>query len=700
MKRLLSLIGAISIGASTSATVVACGTKNTQLIDSNNEQDKSVITSKLMSQTAKALFMNQNENIDYNNKHISTSSILTSLVQNKTLSELNITEVGNSNDINVNSKFNDVYNTYFDKNLMAKELNLSDNIYQSDVKALDNETIESLKKVTDLLPTILNLCTNPSSLGQLLLMLAKDPSVITNLISEDTLKSLAKVLDNDTLKLFEKAFSSDIYKDMTYQDSLDSSVIGLANAVNNLFSNEGSDTLKYDTKDDINSNYDKAIDSLANNISYLMSGEKTISFDITKNIKAIPEVIRFVRTLLLPLDQFKFEDITSRAMTLNEVGAMRDTKIVSNKIDIKNIFNILNALSTDNEGFILKNIVNFLLGTDDKLNISYIDAIFGTVKYKGNKKGGLIKLVSKFVEKLNKADFVEFSVVAGLKVKISIDFIIRAFLNMGLGQNKDDNGLTSYVEDGTITADTLLGVEALPDFLKNVIKAVNENNDWNKFALNWVGYLWNNDNKHLNLSLKSYLDKTVGELVEMFQKQPTDKALGFDHVTNNALDMIFNKKLSDIFKDLKDSTEKVEKSTVDFDTLANLFKSMYENDALQNALNDVNHLFKHLGLNDDGSFVESSVLSNVIKMGAENKDWLTPLIGCLDNYINEETTNLSTIKEKVYQYFKKLTVDIEINAENDFIYKVSDGKITNIFNIKLKTTNSKAQISEIRLLKN
>lgn len=684
MKKLLGLLGALGLTVSAGATVVACQAESEQINFDNKSQQDSI--SKIMSSYSKGLFLNQNE-LGKNKYHFSSEYLMAKKIKNSYLSDLGLKDFNENEGVMDTTRYSEIYNKYLDSNLLSDDLKLSDDIYQGEVLSPESSIVSTLSSITGMVPTILNLLSDPSKVGQLLLGFAGNVDKISSIISPSVLKTLANVLNDETLETLENAFSNDIYKDMNYQEALNSSVIGLSNAVNKLINGKNVKKLAYNSNEDIKTNFKEATNVIATNVLGLFSGEKSFKFDILENIDSIAEVIRFVRTMVLYLDSFKDELVKETPLTINDVDEKRTQKIdiKKNSFDVKKILEILEKMVNDEKGVVFKNLVNIFLSTNEKM---------ANEPYKSTAPDGYMSIITAVVEKLAGGESLKVGTF-----EIYVSSFVRMLFNYGLGE-KNTVGSLMPIFEGFI--------DKLPEMLKKILKPIKDNGDWKNFSEDWLGYLWNNNNTKLNLSIKGLLNNPIKNILSgglLGIGGNTEKPKKFNQQMSTFSLIFGEKSLADIIKDLNSSlqTKNSNSFTINFDTFKDLIVKMRKDDTLVRALRDVENMFFILGLEktSDGKakIKADSVLEQLFKIVKEVKPVVEPLIKVIDGYLKSYNKSMDEITNEAFEVFKKLTVTTEIKDINDFIYTVSDGKITNKFEIKLKVVNKKLKVSEINLIK-
>ncbi|QBQ07873.1 MOLPALP family lipoprotein [Spiroplasma gladiatoris] len=702
MKRLISLLGVVSIASSSMAVVVSCKNKadETTFNDPNKQQD----ISKLVSQYAKSLYLNQNE-IDTTSDglgkiHYSSSYMIENYVRNNTLTELGLKDFKDA-DVNEFSRYSDISNKYFnkDKSLVSDKLQVGDSVYKGEVITPEmNSTINSIGSLMGSIPGILNSLSNPASFASIIAALQGQ---IKNFISPELLKTLGTILSNDVLKDLEHAFSVDAYKDdqsqfLSYEDAMNASIIGLANSVDKIINKEESqEKLSAKNSADIDKNINEAASRIADNLSGLMDGSKKFSFDITTDASSIPDVLFFLRTLLVYLNSVSFEEYTEKTFTLNQINKKRIEKIsnTSNSFDFEKIIKVLSVIvnDTDKKGSTaLKNLLGLLLVTPKDENGK--NPNFSS-KYEG-RKNGLINIVSKLAIKLAGSESIDTSLL-----KIYIDSFLRSFINYGY-----ENDFLFTIVMGQIPNNS----ESLSGFLKDLVQNIvgnttegNSKNDWDTYFKTygkWIDYLYDNKNEKLGLSIKKLLQNPLKDLANLplFGSSTKESSNIFDDKKVFGMEFLTEKSLKDIVNSISDNLGD-KKPVIKFDSFAEIFKRLYTNDTFKNATSDINNFMKVFGLEDNGTIKAGSVLEQLQVIIQENVDWINAVIKTLDTNLKQFKAKLSVAEDASIDVFKALKVDTELKETNDFVYTITDSKTNTVnkFEIKLTSEQSYLLISSI-----
>ncbi|ALD66464.1 MOLPALP family lipoprotein [Spiroplasma cantharicola] len=700
MKKLLSLIGAITLMASPIGAVVACGNKNTtekekpdEVEDNFESAERQDTISKLMSQYAKSLYLNQKELSD-GETHFSSKYMMENNVRNEYLKTLKLTEFNDSEGVESNDKFYKVADKYFNtKDLLASDLKISDNVYQDyvlDPSAADEGIVDIIKNT---LPTVLSLMSDPTTLQQLLGVVASNPSMISSIISPDLLKTLGKVLNQENLKLLENAFSNKIYENMNYQTALDSSMIGLSNAVEKLV--KGNVTkLSYETQAEVEQNIDSATSSLAENISNLMNGSVELKLDLIANIDSIAEIIRFVRTLVVYMEQFSYEEMTSSVLTLEKIEEKRSQIFNSNSLDIKELLKKLNYMvNEDLNGVVFKNYIGILFATNSK-NFSI------GKQFTENVNDGLMGLLSKVAVIAMKQESINIIIS-----KVYVNAMVRSIINGGIN--------SSY--GGSLFSTVIGALVSMPGILPSPVKELMQkitsvSGEGKKFKNDWIGYLWNNTNENFNFSIRDLLAKPMNEInlsgllgnesnSKFEHEENQNKAVKrFNEAKPSSLNFLAKKSLKELVIELNTQFNSITKSTVNFSDLGELIARLAKDSTLEKALNDIENMFEILGYNSDGTLKNGSVFEQLFKILNDEDQLIGKMSDILSKWIEESNQEINDLKTEAEELFKKLTVKTQIKSVNNFRYTINDGNTETIFDIAMKYKNKKLIVSEINLI--
>ncbi|AUB31680.1 MOLPALP family lipoprotein [Spiroplasma floricola] len=687
MKKLLSIMGALTMTTSTASVVVACGKNSTNKGTENDVKQDTI--SKLLSQYSKTLYINQ-KTLSDGKSHFSSQYTMENKVKYEYLSTLGLTDFDKSEEVESNTKYDTVAKKYFDTNLLSDNLKLSDNVYQGYVVDPSKSTEGILGKIKSMLPTILDFLSNPEGLKDMLGLVANDPGAISGIITPEILKTLGKVINQENLKYLENAFSNDIYKDMSYQTSLDSSVIGLSNALDKILNGKNVQKLKYSNQSEVDSNKEAAKEKLGTNIKSLILGEKSLNIDYIENIDSIAEIIRFVRTLLIYIEQFSYDEMTSNVLTLEQIEAKRTAKVQSNTIDLKQLFKKLSFMvNKDETGVSFKNFIGVLFATNS--NSFSLDKDF-----ENNKNDGLMGLVSKVAQKAMGKEFIEVDAPFIGKMKIYINALIRSIINGGLAEEYGGDLFTIFLMAATQMTDML------PSPIKEFMEKIVKNNDSDKFSADWMGYLWNNSNKLLNFSIKNLMSTPINEinLSSLFGGASSKSNNKFNQSRAGLLDYLNKKSIKDIVNEFNTAFDITTNAKINFSDFGELVARLSKDNTLEKALNNLDKMFEILGYNSNGTIKQGSVLEQLFKILGDIKEIIGGANSVIKSWIKNSDQLEKQFEKEASDLLKTLKVTTKKNSINDFQYNVTDGNVEYVFNIKLtyNKNNTKLLISEINLI--
>ncbi|ARU91656.1 hypothetical protein SCLARK_001084 [Spiroplasma clarkii] len=556
---------------------------------------------------------------------------------------------------------------------LISEAKISGEAYTAGVISLKPKSNETLDTIISQVPKILTLLASPQSATQAIQLIGGDD--ISQLVSPDTLKQLAPSLDATNLAKLATAFSADVYAGLTYSQAIDSSIIGLANAMNLLTNNNSDKEFAYATSADIDTNIEAAVTSLAKNIHSLIKGETKIKFDINKDIPAVAEIIRFIRTLLVYLNTFSSEEITGSILSVDTVQKHKAAQfdITKNQFDVNKLFQSLSFMANNEDGVtVFKNIINILLSSKGSINA------FGDHS-KSKNDWGYTSILTKLTEQLAGQSKFE---AAGFPVYV--DSIIRIILNKGVGQTN-------------IIAPMIFGAlpkqkDKFPDFLKDLITKIDIKNgeEWQIFQNDWLDYLWENDNKVLNFTIKDMLKQPISDLTSKFSKPE----VGFEKVTNSELTPLTNQSFQTIVTDIANDLSG-KPAIINFDAFKDFITACQKDEVLASALNNPEKFFTTVGYDKDHQeIIKGSALEKLVNITSNSK-WINSVINIFQKYIAAETEKLAAVKSDVIADLQKISVTTVETGNNIYSYSVTDGNVTSLYKIKLGLLKGKYVINSI-----
>ncbi|AKU79667.1 lipoprotein [Spiroplasma turonicum] len=714
MKKLLSILGAISLVATSGSYAVACGAKNNADSENENASVDDKARAEILTQYAKALFVNQNSPKDlgmnigdekekYSEYHYSPSLYFEEAKSTK------IKDLAFVNDINATYKKDSTINLsaavseYFDSNLVSNNLEANSGIYKGGVIGKDTGEMDSTLNM--LLQTVTGFLGDPTKFVEQLPNLYKlvygFKDAIKGFLTSDLKNQIKEILSNDVLKKFEEAFSP-IKEGENYVSIIQSSVIDLANSFNGLLN-----------KSDVVSDFDTASKSISKNIKALISGQASFSFDLT-SIKHLPGIIKFVTVLLNYIDQYSYDDLTSKLIDKNTVLDNK-TKVlekgnVKNQFDIKKWLNVIDEIVNDNQKkglTALKNTLGIIFVTrDDK------------AKSDDDEDGLGEDTQESFLNE-------EYSNKNEIYGKLLGDIAIEALFNGEKSITIEELGQTFYYStlikslintctiytnsalDGLLSA-LIMAYDNLPELLKNLIDSVGKEN-WSDFTQDILGNLYDNEIPNF-ISLKKAFGKPLYKLPSLLsslfggesdssESEPNNEG-NFDESKSYLGDFLSHKSIKEIVNDVKTNITNNyptdSENPIKFSTLSSFFKSLYTDNTLSKAL-DSEDLLQALGLNSDGTVKSNSPFFHLDAFLKENSYLISGAIKLINKYTNDLKSEIGDIKKIFSDLRKDITVTYKISSPENIAFTASYGTIKNTFKIKLIDSNGKKAIASISL---
>ncbi|AOG60885.1 hypothetical protein SHELI_v1c09360 [Spiroplasma helicoides] len=729
MKKLLSLLAAASIFSSSAALAVACKVdvkeQNMDNVDFNQDDTSNYSknpSADILCQFAKGLFVSQNslENLGLNVEeslksfHYSSQDYL-EYIKNEPISSLNYEKNFDKNfSADDDASFGDLYDKYFNEDLVAKELKTNNTLYKGKVLSSANTLPDAVNTINTILPLLANSLASPTisgitSIFSLLVTFQGQIGAIKDDI-EPYIKMLGE--NNDQiLKDLEDAFSFS-KTDVTYVDAIQNSIVGLANSINGM--------LNITTKV---SSFDDASVTIAKNIDNLINGNLKFSFD-TNSIKYIPGVVKFVRVLSIYLDNFSEDQVTNKKLKVEDVLKVKQGQIskssdgkLNNGFDFAKWISIFKTMVNDPEKglTIFKNIINILFSTHDtpgygsnedetdETDISGIGEFGQEVEYKNDKEIYARIIGDVAVELLGKTIDIN-----GVNKKYYVSNLVKSLINKGIGYNSG------------LTLDYILKIipsikDMLPESFKTIFDKFSEL-EWNKLCEDWIGYIWNNKTNVLGVNIYDLFSTPVDQMSNKFNSlldlfTSVDKKYESD-VDNNK-DGIFDDKssfleiyfgsrsLKDYINELGNSLKQYETQSVNFDTLANLFHYLYEGDyTLKKAWNNTDQLLSGLGLNADGTSRQNSPMYYVTQLLYENRGIIKGLIEIVQKELASINQKIDSLKSAILSIKNEIKVSYEEASSTQFLYTVSYKNKTMQFKIQIIKKDTKYQVNGINYISN
>ncbi|ALD66282.1 lipoprotein [Spiroplasma cantharicola] len=402
MKKLLAIFGTSLLVVSPAFLVVSC-TKKEKNID-----DISLKTA--VEQIGKSVYLTDTKKYNFNyqmNDILRTKRI-------KDISTIYGNDTYTKDDLSSYSRFDDLYNYYFDKNLFADNLSISENInWEGNIQAQNSKNLELLL-VT--IPNLLDLLGNGKIFTFIFKLIEIAPSILVSLSDNYLVSYLNKILSKENSESFSNAFSNEPYTNFTNQEALNSSIIGLSNSIDFLLGNKNE--LKIPTKEQSQGEYFlNSISLLTNNLRSILKKEKTINLDLIIDLPAIAEVIRFARTLIVYITNgvdsiYKENQNQSGHNYFEEIEKFRNSVIEAkkNELNILNVFEFLDSTYEDGEGLKLIFALLFQSYKEPKLRAGKLTINVGAISDENIQVKGITPLLQASIN----AVFPTFYITEGL----------------------------------------------------------------------------------------------------------------------------------------------------------------------------------------------------------------------------------------------------------------------------------------------
>ncbi|AHI52809.1 hypothetical protein [Spiroplasma culicicola] len=622
MKKLLLSLSALSISTGSVFSVISCGNDNFQ------KQQKYISIDNLdiiLNQVSKAVYLNETKDYDSN-------YLMNTYVQPKQIKDITDKPLDINDEFTRNFYFNEMFNKYFKTDYLPEAyldgikpqskglLDVIANLFKLMFGFIDND---GLKTLYDLF----------NKLG------------LSKMLPEELLTFANGLLSKEDIAAFANAFDDSIYEGLTYQETLDSSIIGLVNAFNKLTQNE--EMFDYSSKENVEKNITPALESLQSNFKDI----KNLKLDILEDMGVFAEILRFARTMIIYVNQFDY----TQELKWDQIQTIRNKTFAATEVDLKKFLSQVNTAMSDETGETTRRVVASMFQTHEESRIWNKNPLFpSTIKSLADNTiynegfGGLFKsIINGLIEPIN---------LIGLN--INVGSAIMDFIDLS----------NSNIKIGTLWK-TLLSTIAssMPEKLGKTIQSEEFMNDF--FASIYNGQVFK-DNMGFNLN--SLFDK---------------KTIGYKETKLSIREMI--KEMND---SLVNST-----LAIDNQTLANIFEALNFEIEYNGVTSTV---FDHATKNKDNflEILNTKVIDNQSTLNFVDKT-LKDLAGFKD--IFSFTQIWEAELEKDIEDSKK-AFEIDFNSLNstqikvedyNFEYQINDSKI--LMNLILK--NDYFEIKNIQI---
>ncbi|AVN60335.1 hypothetical protein CG007_01725 [Mesoplasma entomophilum] len=362
MRKLISLLAAITLTASASASLIACSqiqpkAKKPAVYDS---QDINI----LLKQVSKAYYLNSDKTINYD-----FNFVYENMIKNKWIKELDKSaEASGKNGIDNTSRISDIQSVYFGDQIINSKLK-----DKSEIKIVAGQAPKNLNLLMNLsgiYPTLISFINNGQIIELVLYLVDLGINVMPQIISDQgILDYAAALLPDANIKKLAEALNppKDKYKNYTMEEVLNSAIVDFGNALN-IFAGKDQ-RYKNSSSDEANKWRASALNGVVLAMQDLPK-QSNINLNIVDNWDALCGVINFARVMVIYLNNFAAQRLTVientqgtiKELSWDELQKIRNTKYekVNNELDIKNFIKYLDKAFNDESGKELQNLLQFL----------------------------------------------------------------------------------------------------------------------------------------------------------------------------------------------------------------------------------------------------------------------------------------------------------------------------------------------------
>ncbi|ATZ21563.1 lipoprotein [Mesoplasma tabanidae] len=550
MKKLVSLLSAITLTASASVSVIACAqiqppTKKAALY---NEQDINI----LLKQVSKVYYLNSSESTKYDFNYVYQN-----MVKNKWIKELDKTaEASGQNGIDNTSRISDIQSVYFGYQLINSKLK-----DKSKIEITSGQTPKDpnlLMNLSNIYPTLISFITKGQILEMLLYLADLGINIMPQIISEQgILDYAAALLPDANIKKLAEALnpSQSKYKNYTIEQTLNSAIVDFGNALN-VFANKD-ERYKNSTANEATQWRDPALNGVVLAMQDLPK-QSNINLNIVDNWDALCGIINFARIMIIYLNNFATQRLlvidsnptTINTLTWKELQAIRSTKYsnIKNEIDVKNLIRYLNKAVSEETGNELQNLLQFLFR--------------GQQNYKRIDGGGIIPIpdIDGFISNFTNKNYSDIGLSGVFKALLNgtstPEKPIGSMLVGGLGLISSNNNIVGNLSEKiikpliTTALKVAVSLGTIDEKTANLINSLMDQ-----------GVLINPWDVTWNSLLKSLMDKK-------FNENKTINVLGFP-ISGNYTIKTFLSRLTDLT-----TTNENDPLKLDFNNIGNLVNQL------------------------------------------------------------------------------------------------------------------------------
>ncbi|WP_027063324.1 MOLPALP family lipoprotein [Mesoplasma seiffertii] len=471
MRKLLCILGALTIVASSSATIVSCGTVPNNIGYSetvNNETNLKLVTAEI----AKTLILNDQTGIDANYMFDNfTSGQRLNSIEGFDLTEPTMTQYTRLNEWTKNYFSSP---SVFNKQTIKTNANLT---VRKQVVSNGQGILETIAGLGD----AIKLLTKGNALEAIVGIISN--SVILQAFISTDLADFIKTLNLPIAAIDQLAYAFDdlAYDGYSYQEVVNASSIELSNGLRNIL---GFENLAEVTVDNDINNFNQATDNIGQMLGSLIGQKAEVNVNMFNSARGLAQVIRFGRGLLsymMQFDQYRsyqpqdgkklFSSSQNNNKVVDEVLKKQFVKNETqndNNIDFKKLMvNITSIFTVDEQGY------NF-----QKLMAMFFAKTPGLIP---SSKSGLAPLVNQILKSVVEANVPNGKLIGAFIPTLS-GSIFDALANRG-------------TLDGLISAITLASI-GFSEELKVIAKQVTSALSASKLNKNFYGELYNGDVMH------------------------------------------------------------------------------------------------------------------------------------------------------------------------------------------------------------
>ncbi|AVN63713.1 hypothetical protein CG006_01810 [Mesoplasma florum] len=671
MRKLISLLAAVTLTASASASVIACGQIQPKVKEPAvyNSQDINI----LLKQVSKAYYLNSNESTNYDFNYVYEN-----MIKNKWIKQLDATaETSNTNRINNNSRFTDIQSTYFGNELISSKLKDKSEIQIISGTAPKDPNI--IMNISNIYPTLISFMSNGQIVEMILFLVDLGITLMPQIISDQGLLDYAAALLPDAnIKKLADALSPSTakYQNYTMEEVLNSSIVDFGNALNVFAGKEA--RYKNSTAKEANEWRAAALNGSVLAMQDL-SKQSNVNLNIVDNWDSLCSIVNFARVLVIYLNNFatqRLEIIESGSnidpLSWSNLQSIRNTKYseVKNELDIKNLIRYLDKTFNDESGKEIQNLLQFLFRGHDKYKPA---------------ANGLIPDIDGFMYNFTNTVYDDAGLSGVFKALLNgtstPDKPIGSMLVGGLGLVSSNNNIVGKISESilkplittALKAAAALGTidEKTANLLIDLINDGILSKPWD---VTWDKFLKPFTNKKLNENRKVNI-------------------LGFPVSGDYTIKTLLTR-LTDL------TTEDDQPLKIDFNNVSNLVNQLQgvvkvAQENPKDLLSKLGYIRSSTSIGDDKKFIKSGSFFDYLGKILNDTKGSNGLFTALNNKTKEFKEAQEKLKQEMQKQFDSIEVSNEKQIDdNNFEYIIDNKTIT----ITIKVVKNKYSISAMSII--